>query len=150
MIKFSLKCGQEHRFDSWFQSSDAFDKLASRGLLNCAVCGDSDVEKSIMAPNVQAGRPVPVVVPASKSGRGALSAPASPAEQALADMRRKIEKNSEYVGKNFAAEARKMHEGGDGAERSIHGEARPDEARKLIEDGVPIIPLPFKTARKVN
>ncbi|WP_138935099.1 DUF1178 family protein [Roseovarius arcticus] len=150
MIKFSLKCGQDHRFDSWFQSSDAFDKLAARGLINCAVCGGGDVEKSIMAPNIQAGRSVPVVVPASVPGRGSLSTPASPAEQALAEMRRKIEKNSEYVGKNFAAEARKMHEGGVGGERSIHGEARPEEARKLIEDGVPIIPLPFKTARKVN
>lgn len=149
MIKFSLKCGQDHRFDSWFQSSDAFDKLAMCGLVNCAVCGDSNVEKSIMAPSVQAGRDAPPTLPTLKPGRGALTTPASPAEQALADMRRKIEKNSEYVGKNFAAEARKMHEG-DGTERSIHGEARPEEARKLMEDGVPIIPLPFKTARKVN
>ncbi len=150
MIKFSLKCGQDHRFDSWFQSSDAFDKLAARGLINCAVCGGSEVEKSIMAPSVQAGRTAVVAAPSGQPGRGALSTPASPAEQALADMRRNIEKNSEYVGKSFAAEARKMHEGGGGAERSIHGEARPDEARKLIEDGVPIIPLPFKTARKIN
>ncbi len=149
MIKFSLKCGQDHRFDSWFQSSDAFDKLLGRGMVSCAVCGDSDIEKSVMAPSVQAGRTTAVTAPASEPGRGALSAPASPAEQALADLRRKIEKNSEYVGKNFAAEARKIHEGG-GAERSIHGEARVDEARQLIEDGVPIMPLPFKIARKVN
>jgi hypothetical protein len=149
MIKFSLKCGQDHRFDSWFQSSGAFDTLAGRGMVSCAVCGDTNVEKSIMAPSVQAGRTATVAAPAGQPGRGALSGPASPAEQALADMRRKIEKNSEYVGTNFAHEARKMH-AGDGPERSIHGEARPDEARKLIAEGVPIIPLPFKPARKMN
>jgi hypothetical protein len=152
MIKFSLKCGQDHRFDSWFQSSTAFDTLAARGLVNCAVCGITDVEKSIMAPSVRAGRDAPQgppTAPEGKSGRGTLSAPASPSEQALTEMRRQIEKNSEYVGPNFAKEARKVHEGG-AAARWIHGEARPEEARKLIEDGVPIMPLPFKPRRKVN
>jgi hypothetical protein len=67
----------------------------------------------------------------------------------MAALRRKIEANSDYVGTNFAAEARRMHDG-DSPARAIHGEARPAEARKLIEDGVPILPLPFGPARKVN
>ncbi len=146
MIKFSLKCAQDHRFDSWFQSADAFDTLAARGMVGCAVCGDTDIEKTIMAPSVQAGRARPAL---REDGKGQLSAPASPAEQALADMRRKIEANSEYVGTDFAHEAREMHEGASPT-RPIHGEARLAEARKLLEDGVPIMPLPFRPARKVN
>ncbi|WP_324753595.1 DUF1178 family protein [Roseovarius sp. Pro17] len=146
MIKFSLKCAQDHRFDSWFQSAHAFDTLAARGMVGCAVCGDTDIEKTIMAPSVQSGRARPAL---RESAKGQLSAPASPAEQALAEMRRKIEATSEYVGTDFAHEAREMHEGASPT-RPIHGEARPAEARKLLEDGVPIMPLPFRPARKVN
>jgi hypothetical protein len=64
-------------------------------------------------------------------------------------MRRKVEENSEYVGMNFAAEARAIHEGA-APERSIYGETKPDEARALIEDGIPVAPLPFMPARKTN
>ena len=78
-----------------------------------------------------------------------LSAPANPAEQALAEMRKQIEANSDYVGNEFAKEARAMHEG-EVPERAIHGEARLDEAKKLAEDGVPVMPLPFLPNRKSN
>ena len=78
-----------------------------------------------------------------------LSAPASPAEQALAELRKHVEQNSDYVGGRFASEARAMHEGS-APERAIYGEARPDEARALIEDGVPVAPLPFNIGRKTN
>jgi hypothetical protein len=78
-----------------------------------------------------------------------LSQPDNPQEQALADLRRKIEANSDYVGMNFAQEARAMHDG-DAPVRSIYGEARIDEARKLIEEGVPVAPLPFVPGRKAN
>lgn len=138
MIQYALKCAEGHSFDSWFQSASAFDKLVKSGLISCAVCGGSDVEKAIMAPSVRKDK-----------GARALSTPASPAEQALAEMRSKIEKNSDYVGMNFAAEARAMHEG-DAPERSIYGEARADEARKLVEDGIPVAPLPFMPNRKTN
>ena len=150
MIKFSLKCAQDHVFDSWFQSAEAYDTLAARGLVSCAVCGDTNVLKSIMAPRVSAGRSADSPAPAEAApSRHALAAPGSEAERAMAALRRKIEANSDYVGTNFAAEARRMHDG-DSPARAIHGEARPAEARKLIEDGVPILPLPFGPARKVN
>lgn len=156
MIKFSLKCAQDHRFDSWFQSADAYDKLAGHGMISCAHCGDTQIQKSIMAPSVQARRanhPNPSIprpeTEAELPVSGALRAPSSPAEQKLAEMRRKLEKNSEYVGSDFVREARQMHEG-NAPERSIHGEARIDDARKLVEDGVPIMPLPFRPARKLN
>ncbi|MHA6263681.1 DUF1178 family protein [Arenibacterium sp. CAU 1754] len=145
MIQYSLKCAEGHTFDSWFQSADAFDRLAASGMVVCAVCGGDKVEKAIMTPRVRAARDATP----SKSDAGALSAPASPAEQALVEFRRKIEKNADYVGSNFSKEARAMHEG-TAPERAIYGEARLDEARKLVEDGVPVAPLPFLPNRKTN
>jgi hypothetical protein len=78
-----------------------------------------------------------------------LAAPQDPREAALAELRRRIEENSEYVGMNFAAEARRIHDG-DAPERSIYGEAKPDEAKRLIEDGVPVAPLPFLPKARAN
>jgi hypothetical protein len=147
MIQFSLKCAEDHRFDSWFQSAEAFEKLQARGMVTCAVCGSGDVEKALMAPRVRAGRKA--AVEASRPEGGALSKPASPAEQAMTELRRKIEENSEYVGSNFAREARDMHDGVT-PERAIYGEARPEEARKLLDEGVPVTPLPFIPGRKSN
>jgi hypothetical protein len=108
-------------------------------MLACAVCGSVAVTKALMAPAVTTERPA----------ERPLSAPASPAEQALADLRRKVEESSEYVGLSFAAEARAMHDG-DMPERSIWGEARADEARRLIDDGVPVAPLPFGPRKRTN
>ncbi|WP_120502569.1 DUF1178 family protein [Roseovarius sp. EL26] len=149
MIQFTLKCDQDHRFDSWFQSADAFDKLKAAGMVTCAICGSGRVQKAIMAPRVQASRSkatTPAVEPV-KSEAGALSP--STAEQALAELKKKVEDNSEYVGMNFAQEARDMHEG-TAPERAIYGEAKPEDAKKLIEDGVPVAPLPFIPGRKAN
>jgi len=139
MIRYTLKCSDDHEFDSWFQSADAFDRLRGAGHVSCAVCGTSEVEKVLMAPAVR---------PARKAA-APLTAPATPVEEALAKMRRAIEENSDYVGMNFAAEARAIHEG-KAPERSIYGEARADEAKKLIEDGVPVAPLPFLPRIKAN
>lgn len=139
MIQYALKCESDHSFDSWFQSATAFDKLEAAGLLQCSVCGSANVSKAVMAPRVSAGaeeiRP--------------LSAPLSPAEQAVAEMRKKIEENADYVGTGFVAEARAIHDG-TAPERAIYGEARLGDAKKLIEDGVPVAPLPFGPNRKMN
>lgn len=152
MIQFTLKCDKDHRFESWFQSSDAFDKLKAAGMVTCTQCGSARVEKAMMAPRVQASRSKatqPEAPATPKAPSGPLSTPANPAEQAMADLRRKIEDNADYVGMNFAREARDIHDGLS-PERAIYGEARPDEARKLIEDGVPVAPLPFVPGRKSN
>ncbi len=137
MIKFSLKCSNNHQFDSWFGSNDDFDRLKTRGLISCVVCGAAEIEKAIMAPQVPAR---------SRTKETPLSAPASPAEQAVKELRAKIEKSADDVGTNFAAEARKIHDG-DAPERSIFGQAKPEEARSLIKDGVPVIPLPWSNKR---
>jgi len=143
MIQFSLKCPKDHRFDSWFQSAEAYDKLAAAGMVSCAVCGAEGVQKAPMAPRVASSREgeAPRARP--------LSQPRSAAEQAVAELRRRIEAGSEDVGRNFVREARAIHSG-EAPERPIRGEARVDEARKLLEDGVPVMPLPFLNARKTN
>ncbi|SFP05409.1 DUF1178 family protein [Tranquillimonas alkanivorans] len=146
MIRYTLKCRDDHVFESWFQSASAYDALRSAGHVACPECGGTEVEKSLMAPQVQASRKK---AQASEQKAPSLREPASPAEKALAELKKKVESNSEYVGMKFAAEARKMHEGG-APERSIYGEARIDEAKKLIEDGIPVAPLPFRPARKSN
>ncbi|MEX0366999.1 MAG: DUF1178 family protein [Ruegeria sp.] len=148
MIQYALKCSEGHSFDSWFQSAEAYEKLSAAGLVSCAVCGGTDVEKAVMTPRVQ---------PARSEAQGEqrpceerpLTAPASAAEQAVAELRRKVEENSDYVGKDFATEARKIHLG-EAPDRAIYGEAKMDEAKALIEEGVPVAPLPFLPNRKTN
>jgi len=135
VISYTLHCNADHRFDSWFQSAAAFEVLQKAGHLACPTCGSTKVDKALMAPAVQSGR--------------ALSTPANDQEAAIAALRAKVEANSDYVGMNFVAEARAMHEGR-APERSIYGEARADEAVKLLEEGVPVAPLPFMPTRKAN
>jgi hypothetical protein len=149
MIRYTLTCKDGHGFDSWFKNAAAFGTLRAGGQLACPVCGATDVEKALMAPAVfQTRSPEPATVPAPPA-RPSLTKPQSELEAAIATLRRQIEENSDYVGLNFATEARKMHDG-DAPARAIHGEAKPDEARKLIEDGIPVAPLPFLPGRKVN
>lgn len=144
MIRYALHCSKSHGFDSWFQSADAYEALRKTGHVACPVCGDTTIEKTLMAPTVR---------PARNAGDGpkkpSLSEPQTEIEAALAELRRQVEANSEYVGLNFAAEARRMHDG-DIDQRAIYGEAKANDARALIEDGVPVAPLPFMPPRKAN
>ncbi|SFS22038.1 DUF1178 family protein [Yoonia litorea] len=135
MIRFNLKCEQDHAFESWFQSGEAYDKLVAAGMVSCATCGSTKVSKTVMAPAVSTSR--------------AVTAPARPQEAAIAALREKVESTSDYVGKSFAKEARDMHDGIAPA-RSIYGEANLQEAKKLVEDGVPVVPLPFMPKKKTN
>jgi hypothetical protein len=152
MIRYTLTCTSGHSFDSWFQNAAAFGTLQASGQLACPVCGETKVDKALMAPAVVPGRAVTdASLPAAPltPPKPALNEPQSELEAAIAALRRQIEENSDYVGLNFAAEARRMHDG-DAPSRAIHGEAKPDEARKLMEDGIPVAPLPFLPGRKVN
>lgn len=162
MIRYALKCDHGHSFESWFQSADAFDALASRGMVSCAVCGCSDVRKALMTPGVSV-RDLPQVAPPkppapardsvekmAPSQQGAASAPSTQQiEHVLRALRAHVEKHSTYVGGRFAAEARAMHLG-EKDEQPIHGEASPEEARALLEDGIEIAPLPFVPREKAN
>lgn len=144
MIRYTLKCDKDHSFESWFPSAEGFERLRAENRLVCALCGSAQVEKSLMAPAVQAARAAP-----EAATERPLGAPVNDVEAAIAALRQHIEANSDYVGLNFATEARAMHEG-DQPERPIYGEARLDEARALLEDGVPVAPLPFLPRRKTN
>lgn len=141
MINYTLKCKEGHSFDSWFKSASAFDALQKAGHVSCAICGGSKVEKAVMAPRVSSG--------AEKERKSALSTPQSDEEKALAALREHVEQNADYVGGSFAEEARSMHLG-TSPERAIYGEANGAEAKALIEDGVPVAPLPFLPNRKAN
>lgn len=160
MIRYTLRCAEGHDFESWFQSAAAFDTLAGAGHLSCPVCGTSQVNKAVMAPQVRPARsaaapeapgnaPADAAPNAPEADKPPITAPASALEARLAALRKHVEETSEYVGQSFVDEARRMHSG-EAPERSIHGEARLEEARALIEEGVPIAPLPFLPARKTN
>lgn len=145
MIKYTLKCADGHDFESWFASASAFDTLQASGHLACVSCGSNKVEKAIMAPRVSTSK----AAPSKPDTQEPAPAPEALAENALAKMRAEVEKNATYVGKNFAKDAREMHLG-DAPEKPIWGEANAKEAKALIEDGVPVAPLPFIPTRKVN
>jgi hypothetical protein len=139
MIIFDLKCaGQGHVFEAWFASSAAFEEQQARGLVACPLCGSPEVAKAPMAPAV----PVKgnAAASASPASAGAPEIKAMLAEGARAQ--RRLLESSEGVGDRFADEARAIHLGEADA-RAIHGRATRHEAQSLIEDGVPIAPLPF-------
>ncbi|MDD3837978.1 MAG: DUF1178 family protein [Phenylobacterium sp.] len=131
MIRYALACDAGHEFEGWFGSSSDFDDQSARGLLSCPVCESANVRKQIMAPAVagtKRTRPEP-------AGRREMMM------QALARIRAHVEENFDYVGDAFAGEARAIHEGRS-EKRDIYGEASPAEVRELVEDGVPVAPLP--------
>lgn len=135
MIRYDLRCENGHDFDGWFRNSEGFDALRKAGQVSCSYCASVKVEKALMAPGVAVSRD--------------LTAPRNPQERALEKLRDHVEANSDYVGMSFAAEARAMHEG-DAPNRAIHGEARLEDAKKLLEDGIPVAPLPFRSRNCAN
>lgn len=148
MIHYQLRCAAEHGFDGWFADSAGFESQARRGLLQCPICGDSKVDRALMAPAVpRKGR-----APAAKSKPVPRPAPPPVAvggerlpdqlRSMLQKMRGEIEKNCDYVGPDFAAEARRIHNG-ESARRGIYGEASPDEAEALADDGIEVSNIPW-------
>ena len=138
MIIFDLKCApQGHVFEAWFASSAAFDEQRARGLVACPLCGSAEVAKAPMAP---------AVGPRSNAGSAApsptSSSEAKAALAAAAEAQKRLLEGSEGVGMRFADEARAIHLG-EAEARAIHGEATRAEAESLLDDGVPIAPLPF-------
>ena len=134
MIKYALICDREHGFEGWFGSSADYDDQAGRGLLECPLCGSAEVRKQIMAPAVAgAKKKTPEVAPQMRSMM----------MEAMSKVRAHVEENFDYVGDAFAREARDIHEG-KSEERGIYGEATPTEVKKLVDDGVPVAPLPPK------
>lgn len=151
MIAYDLVCkAGDHRFEGWFGSSSDFDQQKSSGLLACPVCGDPDVGKAIMAPNVgRKGNQLPSVRKSEDSGEAVALAnmPEMPAEMVemigkVAQLQSKMLEKSDWVGDRFADEARAIHYG-DAPERIIHGSATIDDARELHDEGISVAPLPL-------
>ncbi len=134
MISFSLTCEQDHGFDAWFRNGEDFDRQKKRGLVECPHCGSKKVEKALMAPAVSTGRRKEKLALAATAEQKAMMAQ-------LKAMTEKVRENADYVGDRFAEEARKIHVGETEA-RGIYGEATPEEAKGLAEDGVGFMPLP--------
>jgi hypothetical protein len=127
VIRYSLQCVGEHEFETWFSDSSAYDKQRKKKLVECPVCGSTEVKKQIMAPSVRSSdKAVPAEVAAAK---------------AAAEIRQHIETTHDYVGDKFADEARAMYYG-ETEHRPVWGEVTPDVARDLIDEGVPAMPLP--------
>jgi len=149
MIRYNLRCDRGHAFESWFQSSTAYESQEKRRLVNCPACGSAKVERAIMAPQIVSkktrDRAAPAAAPSTEVTAPA-STPLMMAQERelrakLKELRDHIVKNADNVGERFPNEARKMHYG-DIEHRPIYGEASPDEARSLIEEGVEVSPLP--------
>ena len=140
MIHYDLTCDKGHDFDGWFRDSAAYDEQAARGLVSCTVCGSAQVEKQLMAPGipVKGNRKED---PAKKMVAGPVDPRLAMMMQMVREMRKHVEENAEYVGDRFAEEARKIHYE-EAEHRGIYGEASPDEAKSLIEEGIAVHPLP--------
>jgi hypothetical protein len=151
MIRYALVCDNAHEFESWFATSASFEEQARRGLVSCPVCASGKVERAIMAPNVartDRGPRAPEASPAEATPVPAAAAPVAlmgEKEIALREMltalHKHVTENAEHVGTRFAEEALKIHHG-EADSRAIYGEATPDDARLLHEEGVEFMPLP--------
>ncbi len=150
MIRYALVCDKGHDFESWFQDSAAYDKQAKRGLVACPHCGSAKVDKAIMAPRLAGAKkraaPAEPSAVAATAPEKAPVAMLSPQEQEfrvkLKELREHLTKNADHVGPKFPEEARKMHYG-ETEHRSIYGEASPEEAKALAEEGIEFHPLPI-------
>jgi hypothetical protein len=150
MIDYALVCDKGHNFESWFPDSAAYDKQAKRGIVTCPHCGSAKVEKAIMAPRLSSGSkkrkradlPAPTPATPENSPVAMISPQEHEFRSKLKELREHLTKNADYVGQKFPEEARKMHYG-ETEHRSIYGEASPDQAKELHEEGIEFHPLPI-------
>ncbi len=157
MIHYRVRCSHDHEFDGWYKDSAAFDRLAKRGLVECPTCGDTKVGRALMAPAVASREalPVPLPLPAA-TPPAATPAPKPPAapmamtggaipdqmRAMLQRMRAEVEKHCDYVGPEFADEARRIHRG-ESEQRGIYGETTPEQAEALTDEGIEFSRIPW-------
>jgi hypothetical protein len=149
MIVFTLKCRKDHRFEGWFRNGDAYEAQAEAGEIACPQCGDTKIGKAPMAPAIVSGataprersessEPAPPAVPADPEKAAKMAA----LRQMLTELRTEIEKNADYVGPEFAEEARAIHYGEKEA-RPIYGESSDEQAKELAEEGIEFARIPW-------
>ncbi|WP_374488689.1 DUF1178 family protein [Zoogloea sp.] len=137
MIVLDLICEAEHRFEAWFASSQAFEQQQMARLVNCPVCNSTQIRRLPSAPYVQTGGERST----HTASKPALTSDAAQWQQQLMQALRQAAARSEDVGERFAEEARRIHYG-DAEERAIRGQSRPDEIKELVEEGIPVLPVP--------
>lgn len=152
MIHYQLRCSEDHEFDGWFKDSATFERQAKRGLVDCPHCGNTQVTRALMAPAVATRETSPPTVPAPAPAPQAATPMAGPMAAGgrmpaqvyalLQRMRAEVEKNCDYVGPDFAEEARRMHRG-ESDKRGIYGETTKDEAEALADEGIEIANIPW-------
>jgi hypothetical protein len=132
MIVFTVRCARSHEFEGWFRDGEAFETQRQAREILCPQCGDTEVEKAVMAPRLGRSR--------------ATSTAVSPAQMraALTELRRQVETNCDYVGPRFAEEARRIHYG-EADPRGIYGEATSEESRELADEGIKVGRVPWIT-----
>lgn len=151
MIRYQLKCGNDHSFEGWFGSSKAYDAQSRRKQVTCPICGTTNVEKAIMAPRVARSRsrkpapvaeaPVEALPEAAPRQQHMLNGEQRKLLNQMRKLRDEMLSKSDYVGPRFAEEARRIHNE-EAPARGIHGEATPDEVAELKEEGVKVYPVP--------
>jgi hypothetical protein len=141
MIRFALICDNGHDFESWFASNESYDFQIEHNLVTCPQCSVAKINKAVMAPAVTRSRSRKKAV-APKQNVALIGEGDAELRQMARELHAKIVASTVDVGAEFPAEARKIHEG-DAPERAIRGQASPEEARALLDDGVSILPIPI-------
>jgi len=165
MIVFDLKCRNGHQFEAWFNSASGFEKLKKGGHVACSVCGSSKIEKALNAPNISPSKrkaaaaplkettdkaetlaPQPAINGPGRYANDPAAAKVGEIMKQLTELRVQIEKNCDYVGNDFAEEARKMHYG-EAPKRNIYGEASDMDAKDLADEGIDVSRIPWAIRR---
>jgi hypothetical protein len=147
MIHYQLRCDAAHEFDGWFPNSEGFESQARRGLITCPVCGDTHITRALMTPGIprkgekkpETAPSAPEPAPVNATAGGAIP---DAVRAALQRLRQEVESHCEYVGNDFAEEARRIHHG-EAEQRGIYGESSEEEAASLAEDGIDIARIPW-------
>jgi hypothetical protein len=129
MILFALRCSADHQFDAWFRNSEGYEAQQQAGEIACPECGETRVEKALMAPNIGRSHKLPALSPTQMRAM-------------LVELRRQVETNCDYVGERFAEEARRIHYGETDA-HGIYGETSAEEAQELTEEGIEVGRIPW-------
>ena len=135
MIKYNLKCQNEHEFESWFSDSREFDNLKKKGLLECIYCSSKKISKSIMAPMISYSKD-------EEDQINAISKDVKKEKNKLLKLRKYIEKNFDYVGKDFSKKVREVYYDKKN-NKSIYGIATPKEREELAEEGIDLLSIPW-------
>lgn len=149
MKVLDLQCASHHGFEGWFASEDEFQRQLKAGLVACPFCGATDVVKRLSAPRLNLGAQAQQPPSTHPQATGVPSVPTGEPDLAaeLMQAMRRLVAATEDVGTRFTEEARKMHYG-ESPERGIRGQATPEQARDLLEEGIPVLPLALPKALK--